>query len=222
MADDFCPLLLIMSGWYRCRGYPPTGSAGFWSGDPSGESGQSVRRVNTVQQEPTTGRRFDSIASCHSYRTGFLTLIDFSHLSSHRRLGAGAVAIQEDHSHAPGAYEHIFVLNGNEQLNSLSVESIQGYMGFESRGQGLGSTFFLELPLYSATTAGVCPNAGVYPTASMNAPVGHRLSHSPNSTVDTIVDRQALGGGAIDEEDMRPIIVNHLLPTSGDDSSGEY
>eukprot|EP01035_Chromulina_nebulosa_P028987 gene28986-38347_t len=67
----------------------------------------------------------------------------------------------------------------------------------------------------------VCPNAGVYPTASMNAPVGHRLSHSPNSTVDTIVDRQALGGGAIDEEDMRPIIVNHLLPTSGDDSSEE-
>lgn len=28
-------------------------------------------------------------------------------------------------------------------------------MGFESRGQGLGSTFFFELPIYSAATAGV-------------------------------------------------------------------
>ena len=30
-------------------------------------------------------------------------------------------------------------------------------MGFASRGQGLGSTFYFELPLYSAATAGVDP-----------------------------------------------------------------
>jgi hypothetical protein len=81
-------------------------------------------------------------------------------------------------------------------------------MGFESRGQGLGSTFFFELPLYSATTAGVCPTTSVN-----NAPDGHRLSHSSGSTVNTIVGRQVLGSGDID---VNMPIVDHLLPTSGD------
>ena len=93
-------------------------------------------------------------------------------------------------------------------------------MGFESRGLGLGSTFFFELPLYSATTAAGAglhlwtPTTTVGPSTSMDSPAGHRLSRSPVSSVDTIVDRH--GGGA------PSIVSDHILSPTGDDGNGDH
>ena len=51
-------------------------------------------------------------------------------------------------------------------------------MGFESRGQGLGSTFFFELPLYSAATAGVDPTSSITTTTPTAAALV-RNNHLP-------------------------------------------